>query len=60
MEADDLAEELYQGLMRCYQHLHRHAEGLAVYRRLRQTLSVILNIPPSPASEALYRSLRGE
>lgn len=57
VEADELAEEFYQGLMRCYRRLGRRAEGISVYRRLRQTLSVILGIPASPASEALFREL---
>jgi DNA-binding SARP family transcriptional activator len=57
IETEDLAEDLYQGLMRCYRELGRPAEGLAVYRRLRQTLSVVLGIAPTAQSEALYRSL---
>jgi len=56
-EADPLAEEFYQGLMRCYLGTGRHAEGLAVYRRLRQMLSVALGIAPSSSSDALYKSL---
>jgi DNA-binding SARP family transcriptional activator len=60
LEADDLAEELYQGVIRCYKQMNRCAEALAVYRRMRQTLSVILGVKPSPASEALYRSLSTE
>jgi DNA-binding SARP family transcriptional activator len=58
MEADDLAEAFYLGTMRCYRALGRPAEGLAVFRRLRQTLSVVLGIAPSPAAEALARELR--
>ncbi|MBA2353001.1 MAG: hypothetical protein H0V78_14805 [Burkholderiales bacterium] len=58
LEADDLAEEFYQGIMRCYRQLERRAEGIAAYRRLRQTLSVTLGIAPSPASDTLYESLR--
>ncbi len=57
LEADDLAEPLYQGLMRCYAVLNRHAEAWSTYRRLRQTLSVTLGIAPSPDSEALARKL---
>ncbi|HET6757499.1 MAG TPA: BTAD domain-containing putative transcriptional regulator [Burkholderiales bacterium] len=60
LEGDDLAEELYQGAMHCYQQLNRRAEALAVYRRMRQTLSITLGIKPSPASEALYRTLSAE
>jgi DNA-binding SARP family transcriptional activator len=57
LEADDLAEPLYQGLMRCYAALNRHAEAWSAYRRLRQTLSVTLGIAPSPDSESLARTL---
>ncbi|HTS53535.1 MAG TPA: bacterial transcriptional activator domain-containing protein, partial [Burkholderiales bacterium] len=58
IETDDLAEEFYQGLMRCCSALGRPAEALSVYRRLRQILSVVLGIAPAPESEALYRTLR--
>lgn len=58
-EADPLAEEFYQGQIRCYLSMDRRAEGLAAYRRLRQTLSVTLGIAPSAPSEALHRSLLG-
>jgi DNA-binding SARP family transcriptional activator len=59
LEADDLAEQFYQGLMRCYLALERRAEGMQVYRRLRQTLSVLLGIAPSEQSDAIAASLRG-
>jgi len=57
IETDDLAEEVYQGLMRCCRALGRPAEGLAAYRRLRLMLSVVLGIAPTPDSDALYRAL---
>ena len=60
LEADDLAEQFYQGLMRCYAALGRHAEGMAVFRRLRQTLSVVLSIAPSEASQSLAKALQRE
>ncbi len=60
IEADDLAEEFYQGLMRCHLQLDRRSEGMATYRRLRQTLSVTLGIAPSAQSEQLFRLLQGE
>jgi DNA-binding SARP family transcriptional activator len=44
--------------MRCYQALRRPAEGIAVFRRLRQTLSVVLGVAPSPESEAAAKALR--
>jgi DNA-binding SARP family transcriptional activator len=58
LEADDLVEEFYLGMMRCYRALGRPAEGIGVYRRLRQTLSVVLGVAPSAASEAAARALR--
>ncbi len=58
IEADDLVEEFYLGLMRCYRALERPAEGIAVFRRLRQTLSVVLGVAPSPSAETLLKALR--
>ena len=58
IEADELAEDFYRGLMRCYRAREERAEALAVYRRLKQILSVILGIGPSPATEQLARELR--
>ncbi len=59
LDADDLAEEFYQGLMRCYLALGRPAEGMQVFRRLRQILSVVLGVVPSAHSEALAAALHG-
>jgi DNA-binding SARP family transcriptional activator len=58
LEADDLAEAFYLGMMRCYRALNRPAEGIAVFRRLRQTLSVVLGVVPSHAADELARELR--
>lgn len=58
LDADDLAEEFYQGLMRCHLALGRSAEGMQVFRRLRQTLSVLLGIAPSAESERLAALLQ--
>jgi DNA-binding SARP family transcriptional activator len=44
--------------MRCYHRLDRLPEAVSAYRRLKQTLSVLLGLPPSPGTERLYRSLR--
>ncbi len=57
LEVDDLAEIFYQRLMVCYQQLGRRGEALAVYRRCRATLSLILSISPSPATESIHRRL---
>jgi LuxR family maltose regulon positive regulatory protein len=58
LEADDLVEAFHLGLMRCYQALGRPAEAISAYRRLRQTLSVVLGIAPSPVAEKLARDLQ--
>jgi LuxR family transcriptional regulator, maltose regulon positive regulatory protein len=57
LQADDLSESFYQGLMRCYHQTNRRSEALSVFRRMRQTLSVTLGIAPSERSESLYRTL---
>lgn len=58
LEADSVVEPFYQGLMRCYHRLDRLPEAVSAYRRLKQTLSVILSLPPSDGTEKLYRTLR--
>jgi DNA-binding SARP family transcriptional activator len=60
LDADDLIEPFYQGLMRCYRAQGRTAEAMSAYRRLRQLLSVVLGIAPSDGSQALARSLQGD
>lgn len=57
LAVDDLAEGFYQGLMRCHLAAGRSAEGLVVFRRMRQVLSVVLGIGPSPASHTLAHRL---
>lgn len=57
IDSDPLMESFYQGVMRCYAQTGRRAEALSTYRRLRQTLSVVLGIEPSAATKALYGSL---
>lgn len=60
IEADDLAEQFYQGAIRCYRAQGRTAEGLAMYRRLQRVLSLMLGIAPSRASQALHEALHTE
>jgi LuxR family transcriptional regulator, maltose regulon positive regulatory protein len=58
VEADDLVEPFYQGLIRSYQCLGRRAEAASAYRRLRQTLSITLGLEPEPESQRLFAELR--
>lgn len=58
LEVDNLAEELYCSLMRCYQALGRRAEALSIYERCRKLLSSRLGVTPSPETEVLHQALR--
>jgi two-component SAPR family response regulator len=58
LEVDDLIEVFYQRLMRCNLETRRISEGMAVYRRCRQILSVVLGLQPEPETEALYLYLK--
>ena len=58
LEADDLVEPFYQGLMRCYRSLDRHAEAMNAFRRLRQLLSVVLGVAPSTSTREMARALQ--
>jgi DNA-binding SARP family transcriptional activator len=58
LDADSVVEPFYQGLMRCFHRLDRLPEAVSAYRRLKQTLSVTLSLPPSAGTERLYQALR--
>jgi LuxR family maltose regulon positive regulatory protein len=53
LEVDDLAEEFYLQMMKCYRSMGKHAEALAVYKRCHQILSSVLGIEPSRDMESL-------
>jgi len=57
IEADELAEVFYQGIIRCLCRDGRAADAALIYQRMRERLSLALGVPPSPATEALYRNL---
>lgn len=57
LDCAPLAETFYQGVMRCYAAQGRTTEALNVYRRLKQTLSVVLGRLPSPLSTDLVRQI---
>lgn len=60
LDADELVETFYQGLLRCYARLDRRVEGIGVYMRLRKLLSATLGIRPSAATERLHEALRSD
>ena len=55
---EPLAEELYQGLMLCYQALERPAEAIKVYQRCERTLAAGLGVAPGGKTLALYRAIQ--
>jgi DNA-binding SARP family transcriptional activator len=57
LEADDLAESLYRGLMQCHAKLGQRAEAVEVYSRCRKTLAARLSVEPSPETRAIYEKL---
>ncbi|MGE4055984.1 MAG: BTAD domain-containing putative transcriptional regulator, partial [Vicinamibacterales bacterium] len=59
IETEPLSEASYRGLMRCHAIRGHNSDAAAVYRRLRQTLSVVLGIGPSAASDDLHRKILG-
>ena len=59
LEADDLAESLYRGLMQCHAALGRRAEAVEVYSRCRKALAARLGVEPGPETRAIYESLVG-
>ena len=56
IDSDPIVESFYVGLMRCYLRLGRHSEAASAYRRLRQTLSVVLGVQPSDDTQRLFES----
>jgi DNA-binding SARP family transcriptional activator len=57
LEADNLAESIYRGLMRALAATDNQAEALATYRRCRELLSIVLGLKPSPETERLHRDI---
>lgn len=57
VDADPIVEPFYQGLMRCYERMGKRAEAFSAYRRLKQTLSIVLGIPPMEETRALFQQM---
>jgi LuxR family transcriptional regulator, maltose regulon positive regulatory protein len=60
LEADDLVEAMYQGVMRCHLQLGQRADALAAFQRPRRTLSSKPRTSPSARSAALAQQARSE
>jgi DNA-binding SARP family transcriptional activator len=57
LEADNLVEPFYRGLMRSLAAAGDRAEALNAFRRCRELLSVVLGLKPSPETERLHREI---
>jgi adenylate cyclase len=57
LEVDELAEEFYQGLMRCHGAVGHLGEVESLYQRCRKVLRAGADIDPSPETEAVYEAL---
>lgn len=57
LEADNLAESFYRGLMRSLAATGNQAEALNAFRRCRELLSIVLGVKPSPETDHLHREI---
>jgi ATP/maltotriose-dependent transcriptional regulator MalT/DNA-binding SARP family transcriptional activator len=57
LEADNLAESFYRGLMRSLAATGDRAEALNAFRRCRELLSIVLGIKPSTETDRLHQQI---
>ena len=57
LEADNLSESFYRGLMRALAATGNQAEALTTFRRCRELLSIVLGLKPSEETDRLYREI---
>ena len=57
VEADNLAESFYRGLMRSLAATGEKAEALNAFRRCRELLSIVLGVKPSAETDHLSREI---
>jgi len=57
LEADNLAESFYRGLMRSLAATGDQAEALNAFRRCRELLSIVLGVKPSAETDHLSREI---
>jgi LuxR family maltose regulon positive regulatory protein len=57
LSQDPLAEDLYQGAIRCHLAAGRAADALRAYRRCRQQLSIVLGVSPSATTSKLVAGI---
>ena len=57
LEADNLVEPFYRGLMRSLAATGDRAEAVNAFRRCRELLSIVLGLKPSAETDRLYRDI---
>jgi DNA-binding SARP family transcriptional activator len=57
LEADNLAEPFYRGLMRTLAAAGEQAEAINAFRRCRELLSIVLGVKPSAETEQLRQEI---
>jgi LuxR family maltose regulon positive regulatory protein len=57
LEADNLGESLYRGLMRAFAARGDQAEALGAFRRCRELLSIVLGVKPSAETDRLHQEI---
>ena len=57
LEADNLAEPFYRGLMRALAATGEQADAINAYRRCRELLSIVLGVKPSAETEQLRQEI---
>jgi two-component SAPR family response regulator len=60
LASDDLCEEAYRGLMRCFSAAGQRTRALQVYRDCCRHLSQALDVLPSDETQALHRAIAHE
>jgi DNA-binding SARP family transcriptional activator len=60
IEVDGCAEALCQRLLEIYKNSGRRLEALALYEKLKSSLSAKLGVEPAPATRAIIESLTGK
>ena len=57
IEADELAEDFYRGVMACYHLMGRRPDALSAYERCRRTLAAVFGLKPSIETEKLKENI---
>ena len=58
LKQDNMVEEFYRGLIRCNLALGEPNNAMAVFRRCRELLSIVLGTLPAPATVQLFEQIR--